>query len=357
LDAKDIISGRKVDAEKGSILKAEMAKKNLHTKRGLSLNDTQDDLSMATTTIKVGNHSTAYEAFHSVPASDPALMSDVYTDLFVPRNNSSSTTTHRPFMTAPTTATVAAAATTPAAVRPPNLFSPTTSTTTTAKHRFSSSGNLFDLTQPLNLIDNPGPLDYHQHLHQHPPSFSTPETILSSSSSSSITQALPQHSYSQKHLHSTSPPHRFMDDEPFITPFHGLTINTHSHSHHQSATTSGLPSPGILSPTATYRHFFFSASLNPADQNPPCNTLYVGNLPYNTDEDELRNLFATRCLGYKRLSFRQKANGPMCFVEFDDVYCASQALQELYGNPLSNSIKGGIRLSFSKNPLGVRGHG
>lgn len=36
LDARDVLSGRKVDAEKGSMLKAEMAKKNLHTKRGIS---------------------------------------------------------------------------------------------------------------------------------------------------------------------------------------------------------------------------------------------------------------------------------------------------------------------------------
>ncbi|KAJ1672499.1 hypothetical protein EV182_007055, partial [Spiromyces aspiralis] len=36
LEARDILTGRKVDAEKNCILKAEMAKKNLHTKRGLS---------------------------------------------------------------------------------------------------------------------------------------------------------------------------------------------------------------------------------------------------------------------------------------------------------------------------------
>lgn len=44
----------------------------------------------------------------------------------------------------------------------------------------------------------------------------------------------------------------------------------------------------------------------------------------------------------------------MCFVEFEDVSFATKALNELYGHPLHNSIKGGIRLSFSKNPLGVR---
>lgn len=94
---------------------------------------------------------------------------------------------------------------------------------------------------------------------------------------------------------------------------------------------------------------------NPADQNPPCNTLYVGNLPIGTSEDELKALF-TRQRGYKRLCFRAKANGPMCFVEFDDVSFATKALHDLYGVQLTNSVKGGIRLSFSKNPLGIRGN-
>ncbi|KAI0838324.1 hypothetical protein F5Y06DRAFT_287405 [Hypoxylon sp. FL0890] len=93
--------------------------------------------------------------------------------------------------------------------------------------------------------------------------------------------------------------------------------------------------------------------VNPADQNPPCNTLYVGNLPIDTSEEELKAMFSKQ-RGYKRLCFRTKQNGPMCFVEFEDVSFATKALHELYGTPLHNSIKGGIRLSFSKNPLGVR---
>ncbi|KAI1114725.1 hypothetical protein F5Y14DRAFT_413523 [Nemania sp. NC0429] len=93
--------------------------------------------------------------------------------------------------------------------------------------------------------------------------------------------------------------------------------------------------------------------VNPADQNPPCNTLYVGNLPIDTSEEELKAMFQKQ-RGYKRLCFRTKQNGPMCFVEFEDVTLATRALHELYGKPLHNSFKGGIRLSFSKNPLGVR---
>lgn len=35
LEARDVLQGRRVDVEKGAVLKAEMAKKNLHTKRGV----------------------------------------------------------------------------------------------------------------------------------------------------------------------------------------------------------------------------------------------------------------------------------------------------------------------------------
>ena len=46
------------------------------------------------------------------------------------------------------------------------------------------------------------------------------------------------------------------------------------------------------------------------------------------------------------MSFRQKINGPMCFVEFEDVPCASQAIKELYGHNL-------VSLLFSAAWYGV----
>ena len=128
----------------------------------------------------------------------------------------------------------------------------------------------------------------------------------------------------------------------------------------QSPTSAMSPnSLSNLGPSASYplanqhyqRHNY--PPVNPADQNPPCNTLYVGNLPIDTSEDELKAMFSKQ-RGYKRLCFRTKQNGPMCFVEFEDISFATKALNELYGHPLHNSVKGGIRLSFSKNPLGVR---
>lgn len=101
----------------------------------------------------------------------------------------------------------------------------------------------------------------------------------------------------------------------------------------------------------TPRHNYPPA--NPSDSYPPCNTLYVGNLPSDTSEDELKHVFSTQ-KGFKRLCFRTKHNGHMCFVEFEDVTHATKALRDLYGYMLHTSLRGGIRLSYSKNPLGVR---
>ncbi|KAH8712007.1 hypothetical protein GQ44DRAFT_625935 [Phaeosphaeriaceae sp. PMI808] len=115
---------------------------------------------------------------------------------------------------------------------------------------------------------------------------------------------------------------------------------------------SNTPSSGYQSYPQTFARNNYPP-VNPADQNPPCNTLYVGNLPMDTSEDELKAIFSKQ-RGYKRLCFRTKQNGPMCFVEFEDTSFATKALSDLYGQPLHNSVKGGIRLSFSKNPLGVR---
>ncbi|KAI0236002.1 hypothetical protein L0F63_004685, partial [Massospora cicadina] len=80
--------------------------------------------------------------------------------------------------------------------------------------------------------------------------------------------------------------------------------------------------------------------------------------PQPPPPEELRQVFSS-CPGYKRLCMRYKAGanpkaGPMCFVEFDSKDDAADAMNEKNGLLLSNSEKGGIRLSFSKNPLGVR---
>lgn len=155
-----------------------------------------------------------------------------------------------------------------------------------------------------------------------------------------------------------------------VTRFGSLSLNSPNGNHMGmvSPSSNGIGSPranGSISsastPMGSNAESVFGQNyprpqyppVNPADQNPPCNTLYVGNLPVDTSEDELKALFS-KVRGYKRLCFRTKHQGSMCFVEFEDVSFATKALNELYGIPLHNSTKGGIRLSFSKNPLGVR---
>ncbi|KAK5129438.1 hypothetical protein LTR08_003262 [Meristemomyces frigidus] len=167
---------------------------------------------------------------------------------------------------------------------------------------------------------------------------------------------------------------RTTDPQPFESGLSRLTLSTSNGNGLGSPTAAGLISPrssaSIQSPGSTLpptalnvmgQNGAYSTNyprpqyppVNPADQNPPCNTLYVGNLPIDTSEDELKAVFSKQ-RGYRRLCFRTKQNGPMCFVEFEDVSFATKALNDLYGHPLHNSVKGGIRLSFSKNPLGVR---
>ena len=141
-------------------------------------------------------------------------------------------------------------------------------------------------------------------------------------------------------------------NSPHTSRFASPRSAAHPYSPHGSFTPTMGPNQGYPMNNQPYlRHNY--PPVNPADQNPPCNTLYVGNLPIDTSEDELKALFSKQ-RGYKRLCFRTKQNGPMCFVEFEDISFATKALNELYGVQLHNSVKGGIRLSFSKNPLGVR---
>jgi len=139
----------------------------------------------------------------------------------------------------------------------------------------------------------------------------------------------------------------------YAHPAMAAALSAHPNTMSPTAMGGGLSGPAMgYGQQQPYRTHNFPPA-NPADQNPPCNTLYVGNLPIDTSEEELKAMFSKQ-RGYKRLCFRTKQNGPMCFVEFEDISFATKALTELYGHPLHNSVKGGIRLSFSKNPLGVR---
>ncbi|CAG8642849.1 2781_t:CDS:2 [Acaulospora morrowiae] len=309
LEARDILSGRKVDAEKGSVLKAEMAKKNLHTKRGLSNDQNTAAFPLLASNKRFstsGNINTTYDAFHSVPPYAPAQLPS---DLLSPQDYELYSDV--------------------------SVYTPTTPSTPVFPDQapFSARGS-FDATNGAisSLVGvQSRPLNNNVRYTQGG-FFESVDDYLSTSSPVEIVPKTTKNSTNGFHS-------ALLVNEDLSHSMSQLSINTSIPPSVISSSPS-IPSPGFRPP-------------NPADQNPPCNTLYVGNLPMNTSEDELKQMFS-RCPGYKRMCFRTKQNGPMCFVEFEDVHYATQAMNELYGNPLSNSVKGGIRLSFSKNPLGVR---
>lgn len=314
-EARDVISGRKVDSEKGCILKAEMAKKNLHTKRGLS-----SDAAIVGFTGPIGSmipsrrgsiiqESLTGDGYYlDCPAPIPhdLLASADYPNDIGPYYDD-------PLMVHPV---------------PTSLIDPPFT------DRQLLNSPLESLSPSTTPLLEPS----------FDPSAMTERSMSAEQSRTSKVNLLPRpQSCTDRGFNSAL----FCSDTILSNRGAGLSISSSDSSLSSNSSSNNVTSPYLpaVLPNGAYRSM--------GDQNPPCNTLYVGNLPADTLEEELRVLFS-RCPGYKRLCFRNRANGPMCFVEFEDVRCATQALIQLYGVPLSNSTKGGIRLSFSKNPLGVR---
>lgn len=84
--------------------------------------------------------------------------------------------------------------------------------------------------------------------------------------------------------------------------------------------------------------------------NPPCSTLFVANLGSNVDENEVRQLFKSQP-GFGRLRMHSKENASsVCFVEYQNVQCATLVLMGLQGYQLSNQSC--IRIEYAKCKMG-----
>ncbi|KAI9483153.1 MAG: hypothetical protein EXX96DRAFT_557066 [Benjaminiella poitrasii] len=333
VEAIDVLSGKKIDQEKGTVLKAEMAKKNLHIKRGSATQTTSSSSSSSSSSTS------------TTIALQPQLPPQ-------PVSSSSTTTTTSSNNNIP--------------------LMMTTSLTMPDSLKNIHQRNYPPPHLPSDLFS---PQDYKNDLFIEPsimsPTFndsffgirsSSFDHDLSFISSNRAFGLIPTNEQQHNHIHSHYFPHqqsRFMSEHESMadsTSYHYLSKSTPAINDNKLleqellrlSLLSNQPAPELRPKLSTN-----TTGSNPADQNPPCNTLYVGNLPLNTSEDELRHIFSNR-RGYRRMCFRTKPQGPMCFVEFEDISFASQALNELQGQKLSNSIKGGIRLSFSKNPLFIK---
>ncbi|KAJ2341803.1 hypothetical protein GGF43_006085, partial [Coemansia sp. RSA 2618] len=399
LDARDILTGRKVDAEKNCVLKAEMAKKNLHTKRGLS------SIGLATAMAATFGLDTPTTGLSFQQQQLSQTPSQQHTPgLGMPRTASLTNTmlasanrpehlrisaarTFNPFNDAP----LASA---------PILGASTHRSFSTSQYSsaFSSNADSVAVTAAAQQPGTPGVMGGFMYSEQ-PPAMSAAgthsgillnrrgsmhsSTPVSSSLAMSSSNLAAMHTMGGVHQPKSEPsgsdsdtlqiaaqqqpqqqqqqqPKGLAGQRPAVLDIAALQPRISQLGLGQLSAASlmspmGVPySATISTPTGMNLPMATTRSVNSNDQNPPCNTLYVGNLPVGAKEDELRMLF--QCSrGYKRMSYKAKPNsGPMCFVEFETIDCATIAMSDMDGRMLSNSVGGGIRLSYSKNPLGVR---
>ncbi|XP_076955145.1 uncharacterized protein LOC143629882 [Bidens hawaiensis] len=90
--------------------------------------------------------------------------------------------------------------------------------------------------------------------------------------------------------------------------------------------------------------------------NPPCNTLFIGNLGENINEEELRGLFSMQP-GFKQMKVLRQERHTVCFIEFEDVSSATNVHHSLQGAVIPSSGSVGMRIQYSKNPFGKRKDG
>lgn len=111
----------------------------------------------------------------------------------------------------------------------------------------------------------------------------------------------------------------------------------------------GLGGPPGMAPVAPQG---FAPVSNHKD-NPPCSTLFIGNLADSVSETELRGLFGAQP-GFKQLKLMKNGRNVTCFCDFDDLQTAMTVHTNMQGAVLTSSDRGGIRIQYSKNPLGKR---
>ncbi|KAJ4953967.1 hypothetical protein NE237_030799 [Protea cynaroides] len=99
------------------------------------------------------------------------------------------------------------------------------------------------------------------------------------------------------------------------------------------ATPAPLPAPNGYAPIQNMK------------DNPPCNTLFIGNLGENVIEAELRDLFSTQP-GFKQMKILRQERNTVCFIEFEDVNSATNVHHSLQGAVIPSSGRGGVRIQY-----------
>nr|POE69947.1 rna-binding protein with multiple splicing 2 [Quercus suber] len=91
-----------------------------------------------------------------------------------------------------------------------------------------------------------------------------------------------------------------------------------------------MPAPAPVPAPSSY------VPVQNAKDNPPCNTLFIGNLGENINEEELRGLFSAQP-GFKQMKVLRQERHTVCFIEFEDVNSASNVHHSLQGAVIPSS--------------------
>nr|XP_043617298.1 LOW QUALITY PROTEIN: cell wall integrity protein scw1 [Erigeron canadensis] len=108
-----------------------------------------------------------------------------------------------------------------------------------------------------------------------------------------------------------------------------------------------LPPPPVVPAPSTYM------PVQNTKDNPPCNTLFIGNLGEKINEEELRGIFSLQP-GFKQMKVLRQERHTVCFIEFEDVNSATNVHHSLQGAVIPSSGSIGMRIQYSKNPFGRR---
>ncbi|KAF3430952.1 hypothetical protein FNV43_RR25682 [Rhamnella rubrinervis] len=92
-----------------------------------------------------------------------------------------------------------------------------------------------------------------------------------------------------------------------------------------------MPAPAPLPAPSSY------VPVQNTKDNPPCNTLFIGNLGENINEEELRGLFSVQP-GFKQMKVLRQERHTVCFIEFEDVNSATNVHHSLQGAVIPSSI-------------------
>jgi hypothetical protein len=84
-------------------------------------------------------------------------------------------------------------------------------------------------------------------------------------------------------------------------------------------------------------------------------TIFIANMSPESSEEELKTMLNSHTTGYKRCKLVNQRGTVTAFAQFEDIKCASAAIGFLQGRPHMALDSSGLRVEYSKKPMGVPG--